>query len=165
MRDAVGSSWVFALVMTFTLLFSGFLVLIMVYSKTYKFKNEIITIIEKYEGLTVSNNDSNAASNWGSIYIINHYLYNNGYTAKGHCSEGDYAAEDLDDTLIKVSSGDVSKKYYYCVNYTKTPNDNYIFSVKLFFNFNLPIFGNLHQFSITGKTYEMSYGYIGNYEI
>ena len=52
MRESVGSTWLFGIVLAFTLIFSGFLVLALSYSKAYKLKNEVTSMIEKYEGLT-----------------------------------------------------------------------------------------------------------------
>ena len=46
MRESVGSTWTFGLVITFIFLFSSFLVLTINYTKAYKVKNETISIIE-----------------------------------------------------------------------------------------------------------------------
>ena len=59
MRESIGSSWIFLIVISFTLIFAGFLVMALSYSKTYKIKNELTSIIEKYEGLTETDNSGN----------------------------------------------------------------------------------------------------------
>ena len=75
MRESVGSTWTFGLVITFIFLFSSFLVLTINYTKAYKVKNEVISIIEKYEGYTNEN----------SVEIINNYLNASGYKEMGKC--------------------------------------------------------------------------------
>ena len=157
MRDAIGSTWVFALVITFTLIFSGFLVLALSYSRAYKVKNEMTSMIERYEGITVR-----TGSNMGSVEIINKYLNNVGYKAMGHCDYGDYAANDL--TSIKpilVTAANAHEEYYYCIK----PNHDYKqcttrFKITVFYNFNLPILGQLSKFKISGQTNEIHHSYI-----
>ena len=59
------------LTIIFMLIFVAFLSLSLNYTKAFKIKNEIITTIEKYEGLTSSESKTSP----GSIKIINNYLY------------------------------------------------------------------------------------------
>lgn len=158
MRESVGSTWIFSLVLAFTLIFAAFLVLSLTYSKAYKIKNEMTSIIQKYEGLT----NTDALNKKGSITIINQYLANNNYTAKGTCEENDYAVDDLSsDSVVKVT--DTSQKYFYCIHvdsYTQYSKCRTLFRIKVFYNFNLPVLGDLKQFSITGQTNEMAKAYI-----
>ena len=74
MRQTIGQTWIIQLVIVFILLFVGYIVLTLNYSRTVKLKNEITFIIEKYEGL----NDY-------SIGLVNEYLSTNGYSASGYC--------------------------------------------------------------------------------
>ena len=66
MRQAIGSTWILQLVIVFILIFVAFLALSINYTKAYKIKNELLSIIEKYEGVNSGEN--------GSISIINNYL-------------------------------------------------------------------------------------------
>jgi len=161
MRDAVGSTWIFSLVITFTLIFSGFLVLALSYSKAYKVKNEITSMIEKYEGITLDD----ALNNKGSLAIINQYLYNAGYKAKGHCEVGMYGVDDLEsNTIIMITSSNNDKEYYYCIDTSsKSASCSTIFTITVFYDFNLPFFGQIKQYSITGQTNEIYKAYfLGN---
>ncbi len=139
MRESIGSTWVFMIVISFTLIFAGFLVLVLSYSKVYKIKNEMTSILEKYEGLTTESSE-----------IINEYLTNANYRTKGICPSGSYASEDLKSTDI-VS--DTSKKYYYCIENRLNKSGNVVFKVTLFYDFNLPLFGQLMKYTIVGDTY------------
>ena len=157
MRDSVGTTWVFSIIMIFTLIFAAFLVLALNYAKAYKIKNEMATIIEKYEGLTTTD-DLNKI---GSISIINDYLLNNGYKAKGYCSdEGDsYGVDDLEEgNLEEIVEGN-DKKYYYCVRLEKGYlTCSTIYYITVFYDFNLPILGRFRKFEIKGQTNEVVYG-------
>jgi len=176
MRDAIGSTWIFSLVISFTLIFTGFLVLALSYSKAYKIKNEMTSIIEKYEGLT--NND--ILNGKGSIQIINQYLQNSGYRTKGNCEVGSYAADDLSlNSLVEVTSTNNKQKYYYCISKStiskntiskntiskNTNNCTTIFKITVFYDFNLPVLGQLVKYSISGQTNEIYGAYFLNQQI
>ena len=86
MRESIGTTWVLQLVILFILLFVGFLTLSLNYSKSYKVKNELLSVIEKYEGLTTD-----------SVKIINNYLSKNGYKTMGKCGDdGWYGTKSID---------------------------------------------------------------------
>ena len=147
MRQAVSTSTIFKAILAFTFLFSGFLAIAIVYNKAYKMKNEAISILEKYEGT----NDT-------SIKIINNYLKNNGYSTKGKCnSANEYGIKDLNDNSFEKAQGNT--EYYYCISYNCT-NDvcninsggKIYYHYRLFFKFNLPFFGELFTFDVTGES-------------
>ena len=52
MRQAIGTTWVMQLVIIFMLIFVAFLALTINYTKAFKIKNELITFIEKNEGVS-----------------------------------------------------------------------------------------------------------------
>jgi len=155
MRDAVGSTWIFSLVLSFTLIFAGFLVLALSYSKAYKIKNEMTSMIEKYEGIT---NTDASANHRGSLMIINQYLTNSGYSTMGRCPVGSYGANDLTaNTLIAITNSNSREDFYYCIS-KSTVNQgkcSTIFEVTVFYNFNLPVLGQLSEYSIKGQTNEV----------
>ena len=49
MKEVYGSTWTLQLMIGFILLFVAFLTLTITYSKVFKLKNEVLSIIEKYE--------------------------------------------------------------------------------------------------------------------
>lgn len=164
MRESIGSTWIFQLVIIFILIFVSFLILSLTYSKAYKNKNEILNIIEKSEGVTSN-----------TVGIINNYLHQNGYSIKYRCpSNGEWlGATDLtDNSLERVL--DNNKDYYYCVrrrsanridqsSSKKNLNDQkrstkmsrvkkVYYEIKIFFRFNIPILETLNTFTIDGTT-------------
>lgn len=165
MRDAVGSTFVFGLVITFTLIFAGFLVLALNYNRAYKLKNEITSMIERYEGITTDD----ALTSQGSIVTINTYLKNNGYKARGECekttpSSKVYGVDDLSSIVYEEAQD--NKKYLYCFELKKdSTNCKGYFRVTVFFDFNLPILGQLGKFHVSGQTNEMTPVYLGSTKV
>lgn len=162
MREGIGSTFIFTLVITFTLIFAGFLVLAINYNRAYRLKNEVTSMIERYEGITYNLNDDVNAG--GSIEVINKYLINNNYTATGSCPSNAYgiiaSTDQIKQNIEYPASND--KKYNYCLEYTQNNhNCTGIFRITLFFDFNLPVLGDLGQYKVSGQTNEMSPVYIG----
>lgn len=74
MRESIGTAWIMIIVMTFIVLFSGYLAFSINYSKSFRVKDGIIERIHKHNGI---NNDN--------IKEIDEYLNQINYNAKGNC--------------------------------------------------------------------------------
>lgn len=161
MKSTVTTSETFKYILLFTFLFAAFLALAITYNRVFKLKNETMSIIEKYEGVSTS-----------SLEIINNYLRNSNYNTKGQCENGDYGLKDLSSSSLEQVTN-TKNKYYYCVSYycdpdstckvggknnKNAPNGNKIYyNVKLFYKFNLPFIGELLTFKINGETKGIKY--------
>ncbi len=77
MKEAIGGTWIFGIVLTFLVLFTTFISVSTNYSRCFRIKDEILLAIEHYKGV-----------NEKSIGEINSYLTNLGYTSTGRCDEG-----------------------------------------------------------------------------
>ena len=146
MREAIGGTWIMQLVIVFMLVFVAFLALSLNYSKAFQMKNEVLTMIEKKEGLT---DDAE-----GTIALINSYLATNGYHVQKTCPENSYGVTNLNS--IAVESTNPGRNYYYCIQKIKSPSNNnpekVYYNVNLFFYFNLPVVGDIFKFTINGST-------------
>lgn len=150
MREVTGSTWTFQLIVLFILIFACFLTLVLNYSKAYDVKNNMLTIVEKYEGITTE-----------SLEILNNYLSEKSYRTRGNCPIGWYGAVDLDGTIEEVQD---NKNYYFCFTeelaYIETEDDkddkvvktDIYYNVRLFYKFNLPVLGELTTFEVNGRT-------------
>lgn len=144
MRESIGSTWILQLIIVFILLFVGFLTLTLSYSKSYKIKNETMSVIEKYEGLTSD-----------SVKIINNYLTYNNYNAKGKCEDSSwYGLDDLSVTTLEAAQP--NKKYYYCLKKRISKHKKHYYEINTFFQFNLPVVGNFTSFTIEGSTADIT---------
>jgi len=138
MREAIGGSWLFGLVITFIVFFASFLAISINYSKAFNVKNNMVDLISKYEG-----------NNCQARKKITEYLYTEGYIVPGTCPE-DY-------TGYNQNGEESSGKSLYCIKSEKissektTLNKKY-YRVVVFFKIDLPMFGNLTTFQVKGET-------------
>lgn len=141
MREAIGGTWIFGIVITFIVLFSSYLAISVNYSKAFKVKNSIVSMIEKYEGhgTEVQN-------------LIEDYNKSVGYGVSSSCS-GRGTGYDV------VYTGGGSARSRYCVSCSETapsgqgnrmPKSYY--TITVFFKLDLPIIGNIFVFPVTGQT-------------
>lgn len=168
MKEAISGTWLFQLVIVFILIFTGYLALSLNYSKSFRVKNEVISIIEREEGMT-----SGSTTEYGAIKLIANYLTRSGYGTMGKCptdTDNDapwYGALSIDtesetksDSLFEQVT-DANKEYYYCVKkisgyYEKEPQISY-YKVQFFFKFDLPVLGQIGNFKVTGQTIDIQY--------
>ena len=146
MREAIGGTWLFGLVITFIVFFASFLAVSINYAKAFDIKNNIVDLIGKYEG-------NNACAR----KKIGEYLKGVGYLVPGYCpSSGEdgnpyeYIGYNLDGT--KVTSG----KAYYCLSKdsvdSTTVIDKKFYRVVIFFRIDLPMLDDITTFRIKGET-------------
>ena len=156
MRESIGTTWVMQLMFGFILLFVSFLAVTISYSKSFKIKNEITSIIEKYGGF-----------NNYSYNIINGYLQSVGHFNDGKCtSEKNSNILGVNNLSVgsKPEEAVPNKRYYYCVKKEQVNTSgisNIYYEITTFYKFNLPVVGNITTFSIKGKTTDLT-KYRGN---
>ena len=148
MREAIGGTWLFGLVITFIVFFASFLAISVNYSKAFNVKNNVVDLISKYEG-----NNCNARKNIGK------YLNDVGYLVTGKCKNVDgvdYIPYDLNGNEVTGST-----RGYYCVAKDNTGSstdiDKSYYRVMVFFRVDLPVIGNLTTFRIKGESESIYY--------
>ncbi len=118
MKEAIGGTWLFVLTITFIALFTTFVSVTTNYSRCYKIKDEIITIIERKRGVNnvlynPTTGDSTAEGS--TIDTINDYLKSIGYASTGKCPSDSncwLGFNMWNDNLNPVSYGD---NINYCI--------------------------------------------------
>ena len=158
MRETIGTTWVFQLVVIFILLFASYLALTINYSKAFRVKNEVLSIIEKSEGLTPSAKE-----------LIDNYLITSAYHTKGKCltslAGNTYGSTSLtgSENSFELVETNTNKDYYYCVTviagYHSYVETRAYYKVRLFFRFDLPVLGSITTFNVDGQTSEMDITY------
>lgn len=152
MKEVYGSTWTLQLMVGFILLFVAFLTLTITYSKVFRVKNDVLSIIEKYNGI-----------NEDSIEIVNNFLSNSGYNITGVCQSGENikGVSNLEDTSLSALSDITNgERYFYCIkkerkNSKRNSLTTVNYEVTLFYKFNIPILGNIATFTVKGKTTDM----------
>lgn len=154
MREAIGGTWLFNLVIFFVLLFTGYMCLSINYSKAFSVKDKIITEIERNGG--ISNISSNKDE---TIQGITNYLREVGYRTTGECKGYKYGC-DRDGVCTTNPKG---TNYAYCLS-EKKASDNFknpqpgefvyvsYYKVKVFYQLDLPVIRQMFNFSIKGDT-------------
>lgn len=147
MRETIGGTWITQLVIVMMFVFVAFLALSINYSKAFRVKNQVISIIEKNEGI---DNET--------IKMINNYLRNNNQVQTGKCPSGYYGV-NLSSNTYELANN--SKKYSYCFAKISSKTLNFskraYYDIKLFLKFNLPVVGDIYTFKIDGETKDVSY--------
>lgn len=161
MREAIGGTWLFNLVIFFVLLFAGYMCLSINYSKAFGVKDKIINELERNGGVKVFTN-----SKYTDVALTNisNYMKKVGYRTKGSCKGYSYGCT-LDGKCTSVNSSNTTK-YAFCLSEVKA-NDAYSYAingtpgefiyvsyykVKVFYQLDLPIIRTAFDFNIKGDT-------------
>ncbi len=143
MREAIGATWLFNIVIVFILLFTGYLCLAINYSRAYNVKNEVVDIIERNNGYNTRAQEE-----------IANYLSKIGYRTTGKCEEG-----------MKGNNDDKSYglgESVYCYKEMKTGGeddyaDSTYYQVQVFFRIDLPVLRDVFTFSVKGDSNQLFY--------
>ncbi len=107
MKAGLSNIWLLGMIAIFIFLFSCYVIISISYTKSFKMKNEMLTIIERGKGIT-GLNGSGGVKSWtsgkvvpssvksgasmvidvGSFRTMNLYLLGNSYSAQGQCPDG-----------------------------------------------------------------------------
>lgn len=149
MKEAIGGSWIFGIVIAFVAFFAGYVSLSLNYSKIYRVKDEVVILLQNYNGI---NNES--------IKAISKYVNDVGYRNYGNCEP---ETDSQTACTVGVDSRQVTDNESY--NYAKTLNNvNYCvekiitkdnaayYQVTLFFKVDLPIVRQLFGMNVQGET-------------
>ena len=185
MKASISSIWLVGLVLVFLLIFSAYIIITVDYSKSFKLKNEVVSIVEKNKGMVYKKGSLlkstvkdgvKVVGDLGSIKTINAYLAASSYTAKGSCnydtskSGGSvvwYGVKNLGYKKDDTAASNVYEKakdgstYYYCFAKFKTGRSDLevygsvYYKVILFYKFEIPVLSELLPVRIEGMTDEI----------
>ena len=123
MREAIGGVVLIKLVMFFVVVYVCFLAIGINYAITFRVKNQIINIIESYEGYELAKPH------------IEEYISNVGYYR----------------TSVGSVSIDASCKNGYCIQEIPSKRGKY-YRVTTYVSFDFPIIGSITNFPVVGET-------------
>ena len=154
MRESINGAWLIGIIMTFMAVFIAYTAVSINYSNAFLMRTKMTTLIEQYEGL-----------NNMSINEIKKVMDGFGYSNEGVCSDGTIGVRG-----VIVDRNPRGKRYNYCVAREKrierdyglkvgkgTDLAKYYYSLNVFFDFNLPILGDLFRFNVAGETNAIYY--------
>ena len=123
MREAMGGALLLKIVMIFIVIYVCFLAIAINYSITFRVKNQIINLIEAYEG--VENADAAIKQ------YVNNVGYFRGLGSMRKDENCDYAG--------------------YCIYEVNSPRGKY-YKVTTYVSFDFPILGQITNFPVSGET-------------
>ena len=163
MRESIGATWIFAICLTFIILFTAYLAISVNYAKAFRIKSTIVTTIEENEGYTD-----------GVGQQIENYLISQGYAANGVCEQtitvddprADGANGNTTDwtrraCLMQTGDGRCGACIYQLMsgdgNTKISFNDDFdyprtYYKVVAFFKFDLPVVNYFTTFKVSGDT-------------
>ena len=154
MRDAIGGVLIIEIIIVFLLIINSYLAFSVNYTKAFRVKNRIISIIENYEGLTSGTNGSESAIE--NMMLENHYSIDRAYIVRCDALDG---AKKYDP--IYNSAGGFCK---YTIETSESgqglASETYkgtVYSVAVFVNIDLPVLNKIFPylsniFAIKGET-------------
>ena len=145
MRDAIGQVFALQVILAFVLLINGYMAYSVNYTRAFRVKNQIVNIIEQYEGPDNDEAMAKIASYVDDMaYRVPQTLVNN--FRSRYSSEGDVSCQDgwcyiAHDVSVDGADGERNGTYY---------------SVVTFVNIDIPVINNLiglgNFLSVSGET-------------
>jgi len=150
MREAIGGTWLFNIVIFFVILFTGYMCLSINHTKAFNVKDDIVKTIERDGGFS---DLSHADENNNTIVSIVRTLQDIGYRSASKCPDANGGqvwfgfrrdgkrtnGDDAAFCIREVDSGAQNPKRVY-------------YQVVVFYQLDLPIFNQLFRFNIKGDT-------------
>ena len=156
MREAIGGTWLFQIVIVFILLFTGFMCLSINRSKAFNVKDQIIQTIQSYNGIDLRNSEGNEA-----LEDITSYMKENAYRTSGTVPKAENVNGEKIEYVCFNRDGTINTKNpVFCIaeihaegptSFTELPDIRY-YRIVVFYQLDLPIFKSLFNFRVVGDT-------------
>ena len=152
MKESIGSTQLFIIVIFLIVLFSGIIALTMNHSNAFAIKSQIVDVIEKNGGFdTLKSLDSGAS--YEPLEEIVSYLTNSSYRQKGPCS-GSAVGYDRSGIFSSIGSSAsfCIEKIAYVNNSSTGLPPTYIYRVTVFYGLDIPVIRQWIPLKVVGET-------------
>lgn len=141
MREAVGSTFLFKVMIVFIFFFTAFLAIAINYAQAFKAKNQIINALEQSEGYNEKTKERIEQIQKSSGYFRNGIVCSN------------YDNNDNKTYFSPTAKGSGVRLDGICIAHTEgsAPNSGY-YTVRTFIHFDFPIIGDIATIPVTGET-------------
>ena len=154
MREPISGAWLIQIVVAFVLLFSGYLALSVNYSRSFKMKNDIVSMIENNQGISGVHDPI--------FNSIRDHMNSVGFRAFGRCPVGN-GWHGLPAAGPPVAVNVANNTFLLCIQAIDVvPADDpqlqqrTYFRIKTFFNLDLPLFNMIFNLNIDGDTRQLN---------
>lgn len=152
MKNSITGAWFFGIVLVFMSIFIAYIAISINYHSAYDLKTKMINELEVSQGFnSISKSD------------IELLMDGDSYRATGPCKDTEgmwiYGVNKFGQEVLGNEKGKApTGKYNYCIYLDENKAEDYIYyTVEVFLKFNLPVFGDLFDFRITGTTNRIDY--------
>ena len=165
MREAIGGTWLFQIVIVFILLFTGFLCLSINRSKAFNVKDQIIQTIQSYNGIDLTSEYSDGDE--GPLADIISYISSNSYRTTGIVPKPEKVGEETVSYVCYDRGGRKSESNpVFCIapihvdsegcvdgaNCFNELPDMIYYRVVVYYQLDLPVFQEVFNFKVVGDT-------------
>lgn len=154
MRESIDESKTIELVIAVIIIFVAFMCMMVAFSKSVKMKNEVLSIIEKYNGFLNGDAEPDIKSS-STCKIIAKYLKANGYVSNGRIPDSNYIGIN-----INIENGGceacAGPRCSFWIRQNSVKNSYlYNYDVVIFFNIGLPFMEYIASFPVKGETIDL----------
>ena len=140
MKEAIGGTWLFQIVIVFILMFAGYMCLSINHSKAFGIKSEIIESLTRHAGVDKKE--------------IKEILHKASYRTKGSCDRVKSNDSEKWEGYNREGERDDNNATF-CIRKIAINTNNYnmfYYQVRVFYQLDLPIFNSLFSFTVKGDT-------------
>ena len=157
MKESIGGTQLFIIVVTLVILFSGIMALAINRANSFAIKDKLVNVIEKHGGFDMDAEIIGGSSDPALQEIIDS-LQETSYRQKGKCpvptSSDDFTVSGYERNGTKTYGSDESS---FCILKYPGRNENgtvsvYYYKVVVFYHLDLPVVRGLFSFRVTGET-------------
>lgn len=145
MKEAIGNSLIFGIVITFIILFMLFFATSLSYTKAFKVKNKIVEILEKHDDILGEKSTNSGMLNTTVEQEINDVLGEIGYRISNEPNNCPIRNEK--EAVIK----NLTANYEYCI-YEYSTNKGIYYGVTTYIYYEIPVIGTKLRFPVYGET-------------
>ena len=144
MKEAIGGTWLFQIVIVFILLFAGYMCLSINHSKAFSIKSEIIESLSRHGGVDQEEiADILRKASYRTRGSCKHFNENNCQNSNNGCWVGIQTdGSSATFCIRKINVGNA---------HSELP-DMFYYQVRVFYQLDLPIFNSLFSFTVKGDT-------------
>lgn len=157
MKESIGGTWLFGIVIAFVVFFTTYISVSTNYSRCFRIKDEILSTVERYKGI-----------NEKSLEYVSKYLSSIGYSSTGACPEqnGCWYGFRINDTApTTITDANFCVRRFTVVDKPSTNADSEIvidgpighppsayYQIVVFFKLSWPIVDTFININIDGET-------------
>lgn len=153
MRDSINGLWLLGIVMVLMVFLIAFVAISLNYSNAFRMKSEMVNIVEQYNGINPT-----------TVQKLEGIASSYGYRVTNKCKQVENAQRlGIKDGYVTKDPRDAQEMCVFMTSYDSNCGNGYncdkkyVYEINVFFSFDLPLFGNIFNFTVSGETKDILY--------